>query len=135
MHAAGEKGKRLDQPLDVRVFALVGLDHEAGGYFRVLLRKIRAHLAQEGQLPLVVSQQVVAHQSSRTEYWPLSSCIMVSNVIGSGAGSTFKRASMRKRIKRSLSRRGSSVTVTSSNRGSKRRMAASTARRIRFWST
>ena len=61
VNARGQESEGFQQPLDVRVLALIGLEVEAGGDLGILLAELRAHLAQERQLPLVVEKQVVAH--------------------------------------------------------------------------
>lgn len=63
MDARREKREGFEHALDVRVFALIGLDEEARGDLGVLAGKFRAHLAQEGQLAFVVEQQIVTHRA------------------------------------------------------------------------
>ena len=59
--AGGEEGEGFEHTLDMRVFALIGLEHEAGGYLGILGGELDAHLAQEGEFALVVEQQVIPH--------------------------------------------------------------------------
>src|SRR5579863_6737681 len=61
MDARRKKRKRLQQPFDVRVFALIGLHNEARRDLRILVRKLRPHLAQEVEFAFVVEQQIVTH--------------------------------------------------------------------------
>ena len=62
--AGGEQGKRLDQPIDVRVRALVLVESEAAGNLRMIAGELGAELADEAQLALVIGEQLVRHQSA-----------------------------------------------------------------------
>ncbi len=61
LHARGEKGEAFQQPLDVRVRALEALEAEPGGDLRELGRELRARLANELQLAVVVLEQARVH--------------------------------------------------------------------------
>jgi hypothetical protein len=52
--ARGQEGEGLQHALDVRVLALVGFKHQAGGDLGVLGGELGAHLAQKRQFPFVV---------------------------------------------------------------------------------
>ena len=58
---AARKAKPFEQPFDVRVLALVGVEQEPAGDLRVLRGELGSHLAEEGQLAVVVGQEVVVH--------------------------------------------------------------------------
>ena len=75
---ARQEGERLDEPLDVRVVALVGLEGEPPGDLRVGLRELRPQPADEAQLALVVAEELVAHQSPFTLNSPVPSWRNVS---------------------------------------------------------
>ena len=59
--AGGQQGDRFNEALDVRVFAAVGLQLEPRRHLRILGGELSAHLAEEGQLAFVVTQQFIAH--------------------------------------------------------------------------
>ncbi len=61
VYPRGQECERLQHPLHVRVFALVRLQHQSRRHLRILRRELHAHLAQEGQLPFVIQQQVIPH--------------------------------------------------------------------------
>ncbi len=119
MHAAREKGRGLDHPLDVRVLAAIRLEQEPPGDFRIFLSELRAQLTEEGELAFVVAEQLLAHYFSRTWTSPVPIWSIVSNTIGSGAGSIRSCASIRKRTVRLPSSRSSNSTRTASSLGSK----------------
>src|SRR4029453_16347483 len=108
---------------------------EPAGNLWVLLSKLRPALPQVGKFTFVISKQFVSHYSPRTLYSPLCSWSTVSNVTGSGVGSTCSRASTRKRNARSFPRIGSSVTFTPFKRGSKISIVVSSVRRNRVCSS
>ena len=58
---AVEKRETFEQPLDVRIGALEPVDAEASGDARIALRELRAHLAHELQLAVVVLEQPRIH--------------------------------------------------------------------------
>jgi hypothetical protein len=60
---ASQESKGFNHPLYVRIFALVRLEQEPGSDLGIFLGKLASQLAQEGQLSLVISQELVAHQS------------------------------------------------------------------------
>ena len=62
VHAGGEKGEALEQALDVRILALVGLELQPRGDLGIPPGELRAHTAEERQLTLVVVQQIVTHR-------------------------------------------------------------------------
>src|SRR5215510_8368318 len=133
MDTPGEKGKRLDQALNVGILALVCFEQQAAGDLGVFYGKLRPNLPQKAQLTLIICEEVIRHQSCPcTTYSWVFSRKTASNVTGSGAGSTRSIASMRKRNIRSGSRGGSRVTRTRSNLGSNVAIACSRARRIRL---
>ena len=72
-----------------------GSSRRRPGDLRVLLGELRPHLAEEGELAFVVAEELVAHHSPFTRNSPLPIWSRVSNETGSGAGSTFSRASIR----------------------------------------
>ena len=79
LHAGRQHGERLDQALDVRVLALVGLQQQLPGHGGVAGGELRRQPADEPQLPLVVSQQAVPHQSVASICTaPLLSSMLVS---------------------------------------------------------
>src|SRR5262249_10236226 len=126
-----QEREAFEQPLDVGVVTLVGLQVESTGDLGILLGELAAELPEVSQLTVVVGQQLVAHSPSpRTRNALVASCNIESNVTGSGAGWSRNIASMRNRIERSDAWASSGVTVTVWSRGSKRRIAASMARRI-----
>src|SRR5262249_13900460 len=113
-----------EHALDVRVLALLGVELEPAGDLRVLGGELGAGLAEEGQLGVVVGQQVVVHEPSpRTWKDRLLRSSTESKVTGSGSGSTLSIASIRNFTARSSSRPGSSVTTTPARRGSNRVIA------------
>src|SRR5690606_39826029 len=65
VYARGQEREALEQPLDVRVVALVGLELEPRRHLRVAAPELRARPPQEGQLALVVVEQVVDRKSTR----------------------------------------------------------------------
>ena len=64
VNPGSEEGKTLEQPLDVRVVAAVGLQLQTCGDFGMLLGKLRSHLPQEAQFALVVFQKIIAHATN-----------------------------------------------------------------------
>ena len=62
VHARGEEGEAFEQALDVRVGALVGLEQQARRDLGVALGEGGAGTAEEGELLLVVSEQLVTHR-------------------------------------------------------------------------
>src|SRR5690606_12011218 len=54
-----EQGEGLDQTLDVRILAAVGRDQQPSGDLRVTLGELAPVATQEGELALVVGQQVL----------------------------------------------------------------------------
>src|SRR5215204_1499188 len=119
----------------MRVLTFVGFELQTARDLRVLLGKLSPSLPQVGKFTFVISEQFVSHYSPRTLYSPLCNWRTVSNVTGSGVGSTCKRASTRKRRARSLPRIGSSVTLTAFKRGSKIPIVVSSTRRNRVCSS
>src|SRR5262245_22102201 len=133
MDTPGEKGKGLDQALDVGILALVCFEKQATGDLGVFYGKLCPDLSQEVQLTLIICEEVIRHQSCPcTTYSWVFSRKTASNVTGSGAGSTRSSASMRKRKVRSCSRGGSRFTRTRSNLGSNVAIACSRDRRMRL---
>ena len=65
MDTPGEKGKRLDQALNVGILALVCFEKQAAGDLGVFYGKLCPDLPQEGELTLIVCEEVIRHQS-----WP-----------------------------------------------------------------
>ena len=61
----GQEGERLDQPLDVRIGAAVGLQQQPAGGGRILLGELLGELADERQLALVIVIQRLAHVTVR----------------------------------------------------------------------
>ncbi len=49
-----EKGEGFDEAFNVRVFAGVGTKNEARGNFGIFFGELGAHLAQKGELALVI---------------------------------------------------------------------------------
>src|SRR5215204_7418711 len=119
----------------MRVLTFVGFELQTARDLRVLLGKLRPALPQVGKFTFVISKQFLAHYSPRTLYSPLCNWSTVSNVTGSGVGSTCKRASTRKRNARSAPLTGSSVTFTPFKRGSKIPIVFSSSRRKRVCSS
>ena len=62
MDARGEKREPLEQPLDVGILALVGLELEARRHLGIPPGELRAHAPEKRQLALVVVQQIVTHR-------------------------------------------------------------------------
>src|SRR6266498_5325811 len=56
-----KKSKGFDETLNVRVFTLIRLQLQSCRNLRILLGKLRTHLAEEDQLTLIISEQVVTH--------------------------------------------------------------------------
>ena len=88
------------------------------------LGELGAQAADEGQLAIVVGEQLVAHRPvPLTSTLPVAGCNAESNTTGSGAGSACSMASMRNRSVRSSGSALPSIsTLTSGNRGSKSRI-------------
>ena len=61
VNAGGQQRHRFDQPLHVRILAAVRLEQQPRRHLGILLGEFRALLAQERQLALVISQQLIAH--------------------------------------------------------------------------
>ena len=59
---AARNAEPLEQPLDVRVGALEGLEAQAGRDLRILLRELGAHLPQVLELAVVVLEQARIHR-------------------------------------------------------------------------
>ncbi len=95
-----------------------GSSRRRPGDLRVLLGELGPHLPEEGELAFVVAEELVAHHSPFTRNSPLPIWSRVSNETGSGAGSTFSRASIRNFRERPGPGSGSTVTTTPSRRGS-----------------
>jgi hypothetical protein len=124
-NARGEDAKASIKALDVRVLALLRLDEQLPSDRGIPLRELRGEPAHVTQLPLVIRQQIFAHQScSRTVTVPESRSNAVSNVTGSEIGSTWIIAEMRKCMRRSVTSvegRNSTFTLRFASRGSKAR--------------
>ena len=57
-----EQCKRLDQPLDMRIDALLGLlQLQASGHLRVVARELAGHLPEKGKLVFVIPFDFVVH--------------------------------------------------------------------------
>ena len=66
LHPAGEQGEGLDEALDVRVEAAVGLQQQPAGGSGVLPGELLGHLPDEQQLALVIGVQRLAHVNVRS---------------------------------------------------------------------
>ena len=64
MDPRGEEREAFQQAIDVGIFAALGVEQEPAGNARILARKLPAHLAQIGQLALIVFQQFLAHAAT-----------------------------------------------------------------------
>ncbi len=62
MNARREEREGLQHTFHVRILALVGFEQKARGDLGILLRELRAHLAEKRQFPFVIEKQFVTHQ-------------------------------------------------------------------------
>ena len=65
LHARGEKGDALEEPLDVGIGDLEAVHAEPGRDLGKLLRELRAHFAEVLQLDVVVLEQPRIHHALR----------------------------------------------------------------------
>src|ERR1035438_3523609 len=83
MDAGGQQREAFQEPIDMRVVAAIRIEQKPPGDLGILARKLSAHLAQIGQLALIVFQQFFAHGPYFTSYAPLINSSTVSNLISS----------------------------------------------------
>src|SRR5471032_3103891 len=62
VHAGGQEREGFDQPLGMRVFAVIALNEQPRSDFRILAREFLAEKAQVRELLFVIGEQIVEHQ-------------------------------------------------------------------------
>src|SRR5262249_15606340 len=69
MDSGGQKGERLHEAFDVRIFALAlcGIQLQTAGDLRILGGELRSQLAEVIQLIRVVDQEIVTHRDRPRE--------------------------------------------------------------------
>jgi hypothetical protein len=63
VYPGAEKGKSLDEPFGMWVFALIGFEEEPPGNLGVLFREFNPHFTNKSKLPLIIAEKVVVHES------------------------------------------------------------------------
>jgi hypothetical protein len=61
MNARGEKGKPLEQPLDMRIVTSVHIQLQTRGNLRVLFGELLPHLSKEGEFVFIIVEKIVTH--------------------------------------------------------------------------
>ena len=62
VNPGGQEGEAFQQAFDVRILAAIRLQSEPLSDLPMFLGKLRAHLAQKAQLPLVIADQLIRHR-------------------------------------------------------------------------